>query len=167
MVTRHEVLTCFFVKEDDTFSRNERIAALFVTILNTWWVALIIANSDAMPAWLSSIVTAVFTAPFTALFMAFSRFQCCAIEWGRFITVPLALIHLFVAIIYTVMFSKLVPAAAYVFVGGLATGWTVRTPFGVVIRTWLYGMGWKKWIGIGRKSKWYGDKGVMTATGFG
>ena len=45
LATRHPVLTCVFVEEDDSFSRNERIAAFVVTILNTWWVAIFVTKA--------------------------------------------------------------------------------------------------------------------------
>jgi hypothetical protein len=45
LAVRHPVMTCLFVKEKDSFSRNERIAAFIVTILNTWWVSVIMTKS--------------------------------------------------------------------------------------------------------------------------
>jgi len=167
------VLTCIFVKANDTFSRNERIAALVVTILNTWWIALVWSANEAgkskeetvdptTTAIASSIFTALFTIPFTMLFESCSRLQCCKIEWGRFITFPLAALHLMLAIGLTVTESKVVPVSGVAFIGGLFTSWFVLKPFGIVTRTWLYGMGWKKWIGIGRKTKWFANTGLAS-----
>jgi len=175
MVTRHQLLTCIFVKADDSFSSRERIAALLVTILNTWWVAVLIASigsgdqdlgQTAGAAIGSMLVTAVLTIPFTLLFEVCSRIQCCNCEWGRFITYPLGFAHLLFAALFTGIHIAIVPAAAYTFFGSMFVSWFMLKPGGIASRVWIYGKGWNRWIGIGRKSKWFGDT-ASSATGLG
>lgn len=171
LATRHPVLTCVFVKEKDSFSRNERIAALLVTVLNTWWVSVLLTagfdgdNSIGTKIGLA-IATAIFTVPFTILFQICSRIQCCNCEWGRIITVPLAILHLALAIAATVQSSSILAKVAVIFFGGLAYDWVLQKPYAIYLRVWLYGRGWNKWIGIGRKSKWFSDSAV-SSTGLG
>ena len=70
------------------------------------------------------------------------------------------------AIIIPIVMSSVLGAVAVTFFGGLFYDWIVQKPFGVFLRVWLYGRGWKKWIGIGRKSKWFGDE-ATSASGLG
>jgi|Transcript_38208 hypothetical protein len=173
MVVRHILLQCLFVKKGDSYDRKERIAGLAVSLLNIWWVSVIIAAGEDSNWVIDAIVVAVLTAPFAMIFELCSRAQCCGCEWGRFISIPLALMHLIIAIALSIIFSSM--TALFAFAGGLYFSWFFLTPVGIAVRVWIYGRGAEgkccvrgyKWVGIGKSMKGMGDSVVMEGTGLG
>ena len=86
LVARHQVLTCFFVGEGDAFSRRERLADLTDTVFWTWVITVAFLDLDSVSR---VFIVAMFMTPISAVFQIASRIQCCGVEWGRVITIPL------------------------------------------------------------------------------
>ena len=171
IVKRHILLKCFFVKKGDSYDRKERITGLIVMLLNVWWVTALLATTGDSPAYVNAIIVSILSVPFTILFELGSRAQCCGIEFGRVVTVPLALAHLTFAIVITIQSSMVALVAFFL---GIAFSWFVVAPFGVALRVLIYGLGaegkfcvkYHKWFGIGKSMKSMGDTAV-SGTGLG
>ena len=108
--------------------------------------------------------------PLSVIFKIACRIQCCGIEWGRVVSIPIWLVGLFCAISIPIngmdgrrWEDNEIERFAYSFFGSLAFEWFFKRPGGIAMRVWLYGKGWNKWIGIGPKSKWWFDKAVSSA----
>lgn len=162
LVTRHQVLSCFFVGARDSFSRNERLADLMNTLMWTWTLTVALIGEDIA---LRVFVIAFLMTPISAVFQIASRVGFCGVEWGRILTVPLFLIGFIAALVVSVNNSDKpgFSGAAGSFVLSLAFEWFFNRPAGITLRVWLYGKGWNKYIGIGPKSKWWFDRAARGA----
>jgi len=159
LVTRHQVLTCFFVGEGDSFSRNERLADLTNTVVWTWVlkVVFLILDENARV-----FVVALFMTPLSAVFQIESRIQCCGVEWGRVVTIPLWLTGIVIAI-WVSHENAHKPAFVTVtgsFFSSLAFQWIIARPGGIGVRVWLYQ---KHWLGLGPKTRWFFDTAASGA----
>ena len=162
LVMRHQLFTCFFVRAGDSFSRYERFADLTNTLLWTWALTVFSSKHNATIIWI--IMVALFMTPLSAIFKIACRIQCCGVEWGRVVSIPIWLVGLIIAIVIPIEAEdNTLERSAYSFFGSLAFEWFFKRPSGIAMRVWLYGKGWNKWIGIGPKSKWWFDKAVSVA----
>ena len=169
LVRRHQLLTCFFVCASDSFSRYERFADLTNTIFWTWSLTIFLSK-DKTTIIVRIITVALFMTPLSVIFKIACRTQCCGMEWGRVVSIPIWLVGLFCAISFPIngmdgrqWEDNEIERFAYSFFGSLAFEWFFKRPGGIAMRVWLYGKGWNKWIGIGPKSKWWFDKAVSAA----
>jgi hypothetical protein len=162
LVTRHQVLTCFFVGQGDSFSRRERLADLTNTVA---WTLVLTVMLLTVNAYARVFVVALFMTPLSAVFQIASRIQCCGVEWGRVVTIPLWLTGVVTAIVVSVGNAHK-PAFVTVtgsFFSSLAFQWIIARPGGIGFRVWLYGKGWNKRVGIGPKTKWFFDAAASGA----
>ena len=97
LVMRHQLFTCFFVRAGDSFSRYERFADLTNTLLWTWALTIILSKDNTTI--IRSIIVALFMAPLSAIFKIACRIQCCGVEWGRVLSIPIWLVGLIIAIV--------------------------------------------------------------------
>ena len=97
LVMRHQLFTCFFVRAGDSFSRYERFADLTNTLLWTWALTIILSKDNTTI--IRSIIVALFMTPLSAIFKIACRIQCCGVEWGRVLSIPIWLVGLIIAIV--------------------------------------------------------------------
>lgn len=163
LVTRHQLLTCFFVSAGDSFSRFSRFADLTNTLLWTWGLTVILSETNTAAR---IITVALLMAPLSAIFKIACRIRCCGVGWGHIVSIPIWLCGLIVAIVIPIEAEgDAIERSAYSFFSSLALEWLFKRPVGIAVRVWLYEKGWNKWIGIGPKSKWWFDKTVSLAGG--
>ena len=170
IVRRHQVLQCFFVAKGDSYSPGERKFGLLNTMLYTFIMTMALHTIGGFDPYFVIIAVTMFVTPIATLFTLASRLECCKIQWGRLITVPM-FIFVLVFTAYAVSTpnyfvypdSTPIETAYWSFFTSLFLDWLFLRPGGIALRVYLYESGWLKWFGIGPKNKWCLDQAANSA----
>lgn len=172
IVRRHQVLQCFFVAKGDSYSPGERKFGLLNTMLYTFFITMILQTSGGYDPYVIIIAVTIFVTPIATLFTLASRVECCKIQWGRLITVPMFLFILVFTVFALYQFHFVpddyeggtpIETVYWSFFTSLFLDWLFLRPGGIALRVYLYEIGWLKWFGIGPKNKWCLDQAANSA----
>ena len=180
---RHELLRLVFVKRNDTLRRPDRILVLLITIyaalhFTAQWAASTqeTHNHDGYNekpedeketiAIQGSFMIAAIVGFVDVVLCSISRLRCANFKIGRFLSIPLAFVCLFVLII-TISLIHSGETADEKTIGwwsvSLLWGWALATPVNIAVRVWLYGRGYTT-LGLGPKRRLLGDLCASSVT---